>query len=642
MTSSGSHGGASHHETHAALAFYSSHFQKYNHSLLGPPLVQQVDVAATLSALLGLPPPRANIGRLVWSVVRPLLGFRAALAALVDNARQMAYLCQQRHCSSLSDEVLPLLNDIAAKIGDERQSSANLDQLKSVVDTTLDRLQQALRADDNNNNISNIAVYILCLTLLASTVLLLVSDWRLRSAVLFSGRSCLLPLLLFLLTVVTLTIWLTLCRSSAADATTAVSMLTCSALFPLSSALCLLTLILVFSLLPPATVSIQPGKWRPLTTVLAITCCVQPLSLFSSSLVEEEHQLWFQLLSTSWLLMLWSTWSRHVAAVPSRVHSILTSAATCYLAPLLLTSAVLRRYNHNGDKWRHLPALRDFVFDGDYDRSWQWVVAIVALWFISRRHANGLALAIISLLCLFRWHRIVLVMLLLVSVFGGRRGLLASWVWLGVVVCRPANLPVWVGVTLLTTLLSHWLCAEESGGSGEFATADRSLRIAALFYSVGRAAFFYMGNSNSPATVDIASGYTVWEEHNTAAAVFFTLSHTMLAPVLATLAAFYTARRCRCWSEVLHWLAALHGLPLFASMLILVWFRHHLFVWSVFTPKLFYEVCHCATFAAVSAVDSLVFLVDGRMQRSVQWVASNVSAKSLKRKRQTATGPLPL
>jgi len=74
------------------------------------------------------------------------------------------------------------------------------------------------------------------------------------------------------------------------------------------------------------------------------------LSLFSSSFIEEEHQIWYYLETTQlYLIVFWSAdkWGR----------------SKDLLKPFLLIAVtrVLRSINQTGNKWIHLKDISDFL-----------------------------------------------------------------------------------------------------------------------------------------------------------------------------------------------------------------------------------------------------------------------------------------
>ncbi|EMP42529.1 GPI ethanolamine phosphate transferase 2 [Chelonia mydas] len=94
MSETGSHGGSSEEEVHTPLLFISSAFEKRNGPLKQPELVQQTDLAATLAIGLGLPISRNSVGNIILSVIEGKT-MREQLRFLHLNGFQLSRLLQE-------------------------------------------------------------------------------------------------------------------------------------------------------------------------------------------------------------------------------------------------------------------------------------------------------------------------------------------------------------------------------------------------------------------------------------------------------------------------------------------------------------------------------------------------------------------
>jgi len=113
--------------------------------------------------------------------------------------------------------------------------------------------------------------------------------------------------------------------------------------------------------------------------------------------------------------------------------------------------------------------------------------------------------------------------------------------------------------------------------------------------AAGWAGFYYQGNSNGLASLDVAAGYVGLQSYQPLLVGFQLITHTYSAPVLAVLE-LATARGSGKWLRV--W----SGQRLLAAsfyLLVTTWLREHLFVWSVFAPKLLYEGAHSLVYLLV-------------------------------------------
>ncbi|XP_033637019.1 GPI ethanolamine phosphate transferase 2-like [Asterias rubens] len=136
----------------------------------------------------------------------------------------------------------------------------------------------------------------------------------------------------------------------------------------------------------------------------------------------------------------------------------------------------------------------------------------------------------------------------------------------------------------------------------------RAWAVALVHVWMGQASFFAQGNSNSIATVDISAGYVGMSSYVHSVAGLLTCISTYAGPILWMLSLFaYTAKhhsqRYRsAILEVTHTLALTRALPLAFYTVLVSFQRYHLFVWSVFSPKLLYDTMHTYVVTAGIAV----------------------------------------
>lgn len=109
---------------------------------------------------------------------------------------------------------------------------------------------------------------------------------------------------------------------------------------------------------------------------------------------------------------------------------------------------------------------------------------------------------------------------------------------------------------------------------------------------LGKAIFFYQGNSNSLASIDLNAGYIGLNSFNFAPVAILLTINTFSGPILALLSFVYHFYDCHNYQsirDILRVVCIIIVIPfLFYSFIILA-FRQHLFIWSVFSPKLLYE-----------------------------------------------------
>ncbi|XP_070563098.1 GPI ethanolamine phosphate transferase 2-like [Ptychodera flava] len=119
--------------------------------------------------------------------------------------------------------------------------------------------------------------------------------------------------------------------------------------------------------------------------------------------------------------------------------------------------------------------------------------------------------------------------------------------------------------------------------------------ISLLHLWFGSAAFYAQGNSNSAATIDISAGYIGLDSHHMVIAGTLTLLSTYSGPLLWIISLLiyviknHSARYKRSIQEMIYTFALTRALPLAVYTVLVSFQRYHLFVWSVFSPKVMYE-----------------------------------------------------
>lgn len=130
---------------------------------------------------------------------------------------------------------------------------------------------------------------------------------------------------------------------------------------------------------------------------------------------------------------------------------------------------------------------------------------------------------------------------------------------------------------------------------------------------VGKCFWFYQGNSNSLASIDLNAGYVGLSQFHFVPVTILLTINTYSGPLLAFLVLLYhevdtsddgighaqpshTRKNEHKYITnipgILWTLSALIAFPFSVYCFIVIAFRNHLFVWSVFSPKLLYEVYH--------------------------------------------------
>ncbi|KAK5612030.1 hypothetical protein CRENBAI_002041 [Crenichthys baileyi] len=387
------------------------------------------------------------------------------------------------------------------------------------------------------------------------------------------------------------------------------------------------------------------------------------LSLAASSFVEEEHQTWYFLLNTLCLAVFQDVCRKYFREqrgsgneeehlLPSKdshssVHpkpEIISEKWLALATPpfTLVCCRLLRSLNQTGVQWAHLPDVSHWLNSSEHKMilSLLSVFCLLLIYLLVQRHCSlvskvALALGLLGVYSyraavgnvLFPWQhsgrtaskgtveaRFVYVFVLGI-LFSGTKDLLRSqiitadaklksrglWeIYSGLVLLvsllfRAHNLPVACCGLLIQTLMARFIWKKL-----HYDAAQTTI----MHYWFGQAFFYFQGNSNNIGTVDISVGFVGLESYIEAPAIFLTALGTYAGPLLwaCHLVCYLSSERERTPVAVSHGcycLALLRSVPAAAYIVLVTVLRYHLFIWSVFSPKLLYESMHLLLTAGV-------------------------------------------
>ncbi|XP_042274748.1 GPI ethanolamine phosphate transferase 2 [Thunnus maccoyii] len=387
------------------------------------------------------------------------------------------------------------------------------------------------------------------------------------------------------------------------------------------------------------------------------------LSLAASSFVEEEHQTWYFLLNTLCLAVFQDVCRKYFreqsGSGDEEEHILLSKdchppaypkAEICsekWLAlatpPFTLVCCrLLRSLNQTGVQWAHLPDVGHWLNSSEHKTVLSLLAAfcLVLIYFLVQRRCSWVSKVALALGLLgvynyraavgnvsFPWHhsgrnmskgtveaRFVYVFVLGI-LFTGTKDLLRSqiitadaklksrglWeIYSGLVLLvsllfRAHNLPVLCCCLLIQTLMAQFIWKKL-----HYDAAQTTI----MHYWFGQAFFYFQGNSNNIATIDISVGFVGLESYVEAPAIFLTALSTYAGPILwaCHLVCYLSSERERSPVAVSHGcycLALLRSVPAAAYIVLVTVLRYHLFIWSVFSPKLLYESMHLLLTAGV-------------------------------------------
>uniref|UniRef100_A0A8C6U0X7 Phosphatidylinositol glycan anchor biosynthesis class G n=1 Tax=Neogobius melanostomus TaxID=47308 RepID=A0A8C6U0X7_9GOBI len=619
MSEMGSHGGSSEPEVNTALLLVSPAFRRK-----GTPLaVEQVDLAPTLALGLGLPVSQNSVGRVLPQILEEL-PLRDQLRLLHLNGHQLSLLLRDSLPHYQQDpgweqfRVAEKAHGSWVKLYLEGNAS---EILQNVGQKVLKQYLQALASMSAalSRQLGRYDMYSMVVGLGLVFQLLVVLVLSMPESL--SGAALvdvpLLPVLLSLpfyllcLLLAALHVWL--CTAARS---------TCF--------LCALPWGLAFTAVAVTARCLWPrSSFSELDWLLLLGTLGHALLLGSSSFVEEEHQLQHNKDS----LVTFKPWTDVKA---EKWLALATPPFT------LLCCRLLRSLNQTGVQWAHLPDLGHWLNSSEHKAALSLVAAVCLLliYFLVQRKCSLVSKAALGLGLVgvytyraaignvsFPWQhstrhaekgtveaRFVYVFVLGI-LFSGTKDLLRSqlssaprlrtrglWeVYAGLVLLvallfRAHNLPVLCGSLLVQELMSRFVWSRLHYDAAQ---------VTIMHYWFGQAAFYFQGNSNNIGTIDISVGFVGLDSYVEAPAVFLTALSTFSGPTLWSAHLLCYLSRHSSPAAVSHGcyvLALLCSVPCALFLLLITTLRYHLFIWSVFSPKLLYEALQLLLTAGVCLV----------------------------------------
>ena len=129
---------------------------------------------------------------------------------------------------------------------------------------------------------------------------------------------------------------------------------------------------------------------------------------------------------------------------------------------------------------------------------------------------------------------------------------------------------------------------------------------AVIYCIVAKCSFFYLGNSNALSTIDVGAGYMGLTQYNAVAVIVLMAVHTYTGPLITFAYALQSIRR----DVLLKVYFTQIWLDLLVFCVLCIGLRYHIFVWTVFSPKLLYfgmELIVMISFLIIFHLYSLVF-----------------------------------
>ncbi|XP_073676295.1 GPI ethanolamine phosphate transferase 2-like [Garra rufa] len=622
MSETGSHGGSSEPEINTPLVLISPTFRR-KAGLEEPGVLEQVDLTPTLALGLGLPISKNSVGHLIPAVFEEL-SLREQLRRLQINGHQLSRLLQDSSPTFHKEDgyeqfrVAEKAHGSWMKLYVDGNTSEVLSNMgKKVLKQYLEALKamsSALSKQLGKYDMYSMIMGMIFILQVLFLLLLAMPEALSREAVVdVPLASSLLSLPFYLLCLFGSALHVLICTSAGGPC------YLCSLPWVLVFTVILLSSAFMCALVSMAARRMSTGNKTPtkgsdwtlseLDALLLVGTVGHTLSLGSSSFIEEEHQTWYFLLNTLCLAIFQDVCRKYFREQRRRGEEedegpLLPSSAEegpsfspaaelgispgseKWLAlatpPLTLTCCrLLRSLNQTGVQWAHLPDFGHWLNRGTVEARFVYVFVLGILF-------TGVKDLLRS-------------QVMSSAVDSGRLKSRGLWeVYSGVVLLvallfRAHNLPTLACCLLIQTIMAQFIWKKL-----HYDAAQTTI----MHYWFGQAFFYFQGNSNNIGTVDISVGFVGLESYVEAPAIFLTALSTYAGPLLwaCHLLCFLSSQRDRAVMGLGHGsycFALLRSIPAVFYVVLVTSLRYHLFIWSVFSPKLLYEAMHTLITTAV-------------------------------------------
>ncbi|CAD6241866.1 GSCOCG00009347001-RA-CDS [Cotesia congregata] len=665
MKNSGGHGGATPEETLVPLIIIGGNYNE-NHNNLNYKMINQIDqidITTTLAVILGLPLPYLNIGVVSLNMINYNLSSAQKLYILYYNGRQV--LNHFKKLSNFHSKQCYLNYLKAVKLHNEWiNSSNNESNFDNTVSEKIITLYLESLKDMKNLLVQSIIQYNISLITIA--IVLTIQVFFIIINFNNSINKVFLLKKFFYYWSFSVASWFSLNyilinfindieNSLKFNDLPIAFILIIFILFNLNVYLMCTRTVFPFKLSIFWTSSKFSCSFSIFMLYLAVG--LHAASLGSSSFIEEEHQTWYFYWTTSLVIIL-------IYCIKQRSKNITKeNSNNIKIIFLLILHRFLRKLNSTGNKYANLPDISGWLKESKYSDIYMTLFVIIALGLILyvllfivkndeknklKQKKDKLLFYSFTLLCIYLRHAsekniytlpfypqsrgireveifwVVCTFYLIYSIkniiFYPKNTYkilinqlfylsLQYWIIISAILHRPYNI-ILLPIQLITQIIiSNFLIN----------TTDNLKVLTFTSYCIGNVFYFYQGNSNSLATIDVAASCVGLETYRIYIAALFICINTFSSPVLAYLILVFkitlddTSNTIEFFQKV-HFVNrqyAIFKLFSFITYTIIISIeRHHLFVWSVFAPKLLYETAHCVViFSIIYFVEIAIIVI---------------------------------
>lgn len=592
MRDSGGHSGNSFAETHIPLLVIGSSCESNRDKFY-----QQIDFAGTFSILNGLPIPSASIGSIIPEMLFNLTQLQKLEKFKMVNQRLLnmvvsdgseEFKLQFQKAKSFHDMFINDLNDKNAYL----QAEANYLTSSRAISDQLGRKSQDV-------NLFQVLLGLALNILICITILIpcdgLMKDLKMtvKSFLSFVIGSCLLKVFVI------------------------------NEIFQQSNSFgSFFTMAVIASVLRVVlgiiNAKFERFKWfhffdNDLLYLLTLGHTLFIVSVGSSSFVEEEHQIWYYFCSAIFVFLTFLDFKGR-----NSVRTVFGVFGKCF--SFLFLHVVIRRMNQTGDKWINVPDIGDWLHREE-NHLWMHFMVIVSLvlsaaWIVFVHcDSSPILLFVVIGHALLNFHH--------TRSIGNRNDLpitILFWINLFIIVvidfvnnlkAQTKKYHFFLYFYLVSLLLHQpqniimgfacaFTCWFLNQACNRVIKNSTERTIAKIFLHVwaGKLFYFYQGNSNGLSTIDVNAGF-VGQMHVNLPIIFVfstinTFNGQLMSLFLLVLHLNEDSKRLNddtgfCMRMLFKWLSLLTIIPTTVFLVVITLLRHHLFIWSVFSPKLLYD-----------------------------------------------------
>ncbi|XP_066585138.1 GPI ethanolamine phosphate transferase 2 isoform X2 [Prorops nasuta] len=591
MKDSGSHGGSTISETTVPLITIGTQCLQKN---FVDSYLTQIDITSTLSVLLGIPIPFSNLGTVNLNLMEEF-PISKKLFVLYYNAKQVFRNFEKLPNFKSHYAFKQYLNAVELHVKWLNSTDASDSIARNILKTYEDALY-GMR-EILISSMTKYDTYLLIISIIILCHLL---------CIIFNGQNnstCSIPKLIFLFTIhiFILAVTYNYCNSEISTTNTTVLKI-------------LMTVIIIFincyflAKIKYSTLFIfKLVKSDFEFQIFSFFVVTQIVSLSSSSFVEEEHQTWYFFWVTLVIVFFYNC-IRTLEKLYTISYRQLLCLQTCIkLLLLLIGHRILRKLNSTGDKYAHLPDISGWLTkqNSKFGATALLIIGLLLLIWISfqmedDKHKYIFLLFHISIaICIYLRHMCNnnVIKIPYYPVSRGIKEVKIFWmVVLTIFACRIYQL-------MLINKYKHLKVIEKL----LFFIIQLWVIVSAMLHQS------YNGNSNSLATIDTGAGYIGLEMYKPLTIAVYLIVNTYSAPVLAYLTFIYyeTLKQDmiseRIVANIKYYLTwRLLTMTIYAIIISIQ--RWHIFVWTVFAPKLLYEVMFTSVLCCLF-ISTLVILL---------------------------------